>query len=362
MIRVLQVVTQMNRAGLESRLMDIYRNINREYVQFDFYTFRKKTGYFDDEIKSLGGRVYYNDPISVSRMCQVTKIVHDFLLCHPEYKIIHAHMNQWCGIILKGAKKARLPIRIAHSRTALGKHSIKNTVKNIIKLSTNKYATHKFAVSHNTAIWLYGKNSNATVWPNSIDSQKFCYNAETRARIRAELDMTNKYVLIHVGNMRPVKNHMFIIDVFERLKQKKPNSKMVFIGADHMDGYVQAYAETKKTSNDILFMGARSDVNEIMQAGDVFVFPSFYEGFSGTIIEAQTAGLPCIISDTITHEVCLTDHIVQVPINKGVEPWVEQILQFESAERVNNYQLVCEKGYDVFTLCDNLEKFYLTCT
>ncbi len=152
MNRILCIVTQMNRGGLESRLMDICRNIDRTKVQLDFYTFRKEQGAYDDEIFTMGGKVYYNEPLSIKKLFKISKQIKKFLIQHPEYKIVHAHMNAWCGVILKGAKQAKVPIRIAHSRAATEGHSLEVLLKNVIKKPTNLYATHRFAVSQKAAI------------------------------------------------------------------------------------------------------------------------------------------------------------------------------------------------------------------
>lgn len=146
-VRVIQVVTQMNRAGLECRLMDIYRKIDRNRVQFDFYTCSKNKGFFDEEIVSMGGRIYYNDPLSTLTIFRISSIFKNFFVNHPEYKIVHCHLNQWCGWVLKGAYEANIKVRIAHSRTALQARTFKNMIKNCVKISVNKYAIYWFVVS-----------------------------------------------------------------------------------------------------------------------------------------------------------------------------------------------------------------------
>lgn len=363
-IRVLQVVTQMNRAGLECLLMGIYRNIDRERIQFDFLTFRTTPGYFDDEIISLGGRVFYLSPITVLNMRESTKRVSNLLKKHPEYQIVHAHMNQWCGAIFKGAKKAGTPVRIAHSHTSLEKFSIKNSIKNLVKISTNFHATQRFAVSKKAGRWLFGKRAitegKVTVWPNAIDCGKFQYSPETRKITRSELGLLNEFTLIHVGNLRPEKNHKFLIDILTQTKLKYSNTVLLLVGKDLLNGAIQSYARERQVERDIMFLGARNDIPELLQAGDVFVFPSFYEGFPVAVLEAQAADLPCVISNTITKEVCLTENIVQLPINKAKELWVKQISAFKDIIRTDNAELLRSKGYDIHALCKRMEVFYET--
>jgi len=369
-IRILQVIGQMNHGGIESLLINIYRNIDRKRVQFDFLTFKETRGHFDDEIESLGGKMYYFKRVNIKRILTgvVDRELYNFFLKHQEYKIIHSHMA-WSGIILRNANRAKIPVRIAHAHSAylrvpFGKTAFKNMAKNFIKPSINKYATHRFACSQMAAYWLFGKKTtgegNVDLWPNAIDYGKFnkC-NAESRKKIRSEIGITDQtFVLIHVGRLSLPKNHLFLIDVFDALASKIPDSKLLLVGADDMNGQCQKYASKKRSAENIIFLGVRSDIAELLQAGDMFVFPSFYEGFPVSVLEAQAAGLPCLLSDTVTNEVCLTDNIVQLPINNGADIWVNKILEFKDRTRIDNHDIFLKKGYDICSLCHKLTKFY----
>jgi len=361
-VRVLQVVTQMNRAGLECRLMDIYRKIDRNRVQFDFYTCAKNKGYFDDEIVSLGGRIYYNDPLSILTMYRIPSILKSFLLNRSEYQIVHCHLNQWCSWVLKGAYEADIKVRIAHSRTSLQTRTFRNMIKNCIKISVNKYATHRFAVSKKAGEWLFGKSAmkkgKVDIWPNAIDCTKYIYNQNMRRRIRDELDLGDAYTIIHVGNLRPEKNHSFLIRVFAELNKQHSNSKLVLVGNVSADSEYHKLATQLEISKNVLFLGSRSNVPELLQAGDVFVFPSFYEGFPGAILEAQAAGLPCIISDTITAEVCATPLVKQMSLGLSTEVWAAEILKQQYTIRENMYSCLVKAGYDIDTLAKKMTEFY----
>ncbi len=361
-IRVLQIVTQMNRAGLESRLMDIYRNIDRNRVQFDFYTCCKEPGFFDDEIKTMGGKVYYNAPLDLKGIHRISNRFKLFLLDHREYKIVHCHLNQWCGVVLKGAEQANVPVRIAHSRTSLQKFTVKNCIKNLVKLSTNRYATHYFAVSRKAGEWLFGKrmldSGKVEVWPNAIDCKKFIFNPQKRGKMRETLGLGNDLTLIHVGNLRPEKNHAFLFQIFKRVLEEQSSAKLVLIGRDMMDGAIQSLAREIGIDQSVQFLGSRSDVPELLQAGDVFVFPSLYEGFPGAVLEAEAAGLPCVISDSITDEVCITDNVKQLPLG-DIRPWVEEIMKMVQYQRKDTTGQLCSVGYDITNLAKNLVDFYI---
>lgn len=359
-IRALQIVTRMRRGGLENRLMDIYRHIDRNEVQLDFYTLRLEAGDFDDEIRSLGGRVFYNPPISIRNFFHISLQIAQFLRQHPEYRIVHAHVNAWCGTILRGAKMAGVPVRIAHARTALN-YSIKNVPKNVIKLSVNRNATHRFAVSQKAGIWLYGKKAvesgSVKVWPNAIDYRKNSYNADIRLEIRRELNLADKFVLIHVGSHRFEKNHTFLLDVFAKVKCTDASAHLVLVGSGNWDR-VRSKAERLGLGNSITFTGPRNDVHRLLQIGDVFVFPSIYEGLPGAVMEAQAAGLPCIISDIITDEVCVTPLVVQLPLALGDEQWARRVLECRGVSRENYHDQFRQSGFDINDLVCDLAGFY----
>lgn len=362
-IRILQIVTQMNQAGLESRLMDIYRNIDRSCVQFDFYTCHNQPGFFDDEIKEMGGKVYYNDSLDLKVLPSISRRFKSFLSDNKEYKIVHCHLNQWCGLVLKGAKQANVPVRIAHSRTSLQKFTMKNIMKNLIKLPTNRYATHYFAVSRKAGEWLFGKkmvtSGKVKIWPNAIDCKKFIYNSQKRRETRDMLGLDNELALMHVGNIRPEKNHAFLFEVFKQVLKEQPSAKLILAGRDMMGGAIQSLAKEMGIDKAVLFLGSRSDVPDLLQAGDVFVFPSLYEGFPGAVLEAEAAGLPCIISNTITDEVCLTAECVQLSLSASHTEWVDKILELSGTRRHNKYALLRNKGYDIHLLAKNMQDFYI---
>lgn len=369
-IRVLQIVTQMHRGGLESRLMDIYRHIDRDTVQFDFFTFRKEAGYFDNEILSLGGRIFYNPPISIRNLPNLSSDFARFLLQHPEYKIVHAHMNAWCGILLKGAAKAGIPIRIAHSRIArpplaLNSSGLETLAKNIIKLPVNRYATHRFAVSRKAGVWLYGQKAMdhglVDVWPNAIECTKFSYNPVVRQEVRNELDLGSDYILIHVGNRIYKKNHIFLLRVFAEMLQLEPHAKLVMVGGGDWD-IVQQEVQKLGVADRIIITGSRSDVYRLLQAADVFVFPSMWEGLPGAVLEAQAAGLPCIISDAISREVCLTPMVKQLPLSLSAEQWAQEVLSTQGTQRYDTVEYFRARGFDIQYLVEKLTDFYLKAT
>jgi glycosyltransferase involved in cell wall biosynthesis len=355
----------MNRAGMENRLLDLYRNIDRNELQFDFYTFRMSEGVHDSEITNRGGKVYYSRPISIARVPFIIFEVQRFLRKHPEYQIVHCHLNQWSGFVLLGAMIAGVKTRIAHSRTSLEETNTKNFVKNAIKGLVNLTATHRFAVSKKAGEWLFGKKrvhkGDVWIWPNAIDVRNYVFSNTNRESKRIELGITDAFTLINVGNIRLEKNHMYLLDIFTQLKKNRENIKLLIVGNDHLEGSVHKKAIELEIDKDVLFLGSRDDVSELLMASDVFVFPSLYEGFPGSVLEAEATGLPCLISDTITTEVGLTKYVYYLSINVEPKKWVDKLMCVEklNIDRVEEGKIIAISGYDIQSIAKELSDFYL---
>lgn len=361
-VRILQVVTKMDRAGLENRLMDLYRTIDKTEFQFDFLTCSGLDGYHDEEIIKLGGKIHKISSLKIKYMWSFRKELKLFFMKHQEYKVVHCHLNQWCGLILECAKECGVKVRIAHSRTSLNRISFKNLVKNIIKIPTRKYATHKMAVSEYAGAWLFGKkavyNNEVYILPNAIDMLKFTFNPEKRKEYRDKFNLEDNLTLIHVGNFKPEKNHMYLIKVFDSVKNIYPKSKLVLVGKDNMNGKIQKKVSEMGLENDVIILGSRSDVENCLSMGDIFVFPSYYEGFPGSVLEAQASGLPCVISDSITSEVCITGRITQCSLKDNPCKWAENIVDYYKKYGENREMNLTSSKYNINSSTSELINFY----
>lgn len=358
-IRILHIVHILDRGGMESRIMDLYRHLDRSKYQYDFYVESGKGGTYDNEVIDLGGRVYLaekNNKYNIPDFKQFK----DFLKKHQEYKIIYAY-NQWAGWYLHKAQRCGIPNRIANARTCIETKSLKNMLKNLLKMNVNKYATHRFAVSKKAAIWLFGdeifNRGEVEVWPNAINSENFRYYEEVRRDVREELNLKDSFTVIHVGNIRFEKNHSFLLAVFEGLKRDLPNAKLILVGGGDIDK-LRLRMKTLNIEDSVMYLGVRQDVFRLLQAGDCFVFPSLYEGFPGAVLEAEASGLNCLISDTITDEVMLTSHIKMMSIKDSPLLWAEAIKNFEETDRKDSWNVIKKAGYDINELIERTEKFY----
>ena len=362
-VKVLAIVHSMNRGGLESRLMDIMRSIDSSKVRIDIYSYSLNQGIFDNEINELGSKVFYNKRLTLFNMFMYPYDFAKFLKQHSEYQIVHAHQDAWCPVFCKGAKLAGVPIRIAHSRTAATKLTLKNFVRNIIKLNVKKYATHYFAVSDVAAIWLFGKKAykagKVVIWPNAIDTSKYIYNTQIRDTKRSELGLDNQFVILHVGNFVEAKNHTFLIDVFHEFLKNHSQSMLLLAGGGDSRS-LQKKCDDLGIKEHVRFLGSRKDVPELLQAADVFVFPSLFEGLPGALLEAQAAGLPCVISSNITHEAVIVEKLVKsMSLSNSISQWCNSIEQMQNIKRKDTSQYFIQKGFDIKEMVSRLTDFYI---
>lgn len=357
MIRVLHVVTHMNRGGLETMIMNYYRNIDREKVQFDFLVHRKYEADYDKEIESLGGKIYrlsVLNPFSFS----YRKELNSFFKEHKEYQIVHVHQDCLSSIILKSAKKNNVKVRIAHSHSISQDKNIKYLIKMFYRQFIPKYATDLMACGEAAGKWMFS-GSQFCVLKNSINTELYSFNEEKRKQIRAEFNIAESELVVgHVGRFSPPKNHDFLIKIFKEIIQKK-NAKLFLVGDGNLRGIIENEIENLDLKENVIFTGVRSDVADLMQAMDVFVFPSLYEGLPVTMVEAQAAGLPCVISDNVPSECIITEGLVtKCSLNDSDDVWANYILKSVNKQRRDTRNEIINAGFDVKESAKNLEKFY----
>ncbi|NER15575.1 glycosyltransferase family 1 protein [Spongiivirga citrea] len=372
-IRVLQVLTIMNRGGAETMIMNYYRNIDRSVVQFDFLLHRKEEGVFDSEIKGLGGRIYRLQNISLKNLSSYKKELSHFFENHPEYRIVHSHLNALSVFVMKAAKKAKIPIRIAHSHTSLynlnlnpfsdKKHDLSFAIRffaqNFYKRKVPSYANVYFSCGKKAGNWLFGsKNSDKVrIINNAIDTHQFTYNPEISKTKKIALELSDKFIVGHVGNFVQEKNHRFIIEIFNELLKQEKNVLLVLVGAGD-DSDIRKLADQLGLENQVVFLGARNDVPEILQAMDIFLFPSTNEGLPVTLIEAQAAGLPIIASDEISKELNVTGLVNFLSLKTPPLNWAKILLGSRFNRRSDMSKKIIEAAYDIKSNAKELQEFY----
>ncbi len=357
MIRILHCVAGMNYGGYEAFIMNVYRNIDRTKVQFDFLS--SFPGAYDEEIKALGGRIYYIPFITQKGPFVYQNNLNKFFREHKEYTVVHSHMDKFSGSVMVAAKKAGVKTRIAHSHNTANEGGIAyHIVKDFYGLFVNPNCTHRFACSQEAADWMFKeKRSDCTIIYNSIDVKKYLPNEETRNRLRKELNIENSFVVGHIGRFSQQKNHEFLIDIFKEIKEMRDDAKLLLIGAGDLKPEVEAKVYRLGLSDDVIFYGTTNKVYEVLQTMDTFVLPSLFEGLAIVLIEAQNAGLYCTASDNITDLAKITENLQFVSLNATAKQWAASIVN-KTARPIDQDSLLDGK-FNISKTAKFLQDFYI---
>ncbi|MEK3941947.1 glycosyltransferase family 1 protein [Paenibacillus sp. FSL L8-0323] len=361
-IRILHVLGGLNRGGAETMVMNVYRNIDRSKIQFDFIIHTTEKCDYEDEIKNLGGEIYRVPRYNGKNHIVYKNVWHKFFRLHSEYKIIHGHLRSTAAIYLNIAKKYKLKT-IAHSHNTSSGSGVAAVIKNVMQIPIRYIADYLFACSDDAGKWLFGKNvinnKKYRIIENSIDCDSYMYNDHLRNNMRKSLDLNDKYVIGHVGRFNIQKNHEFLLEVFFELQKSRSNAVLLLIGDGELRGDLEQRILDLEIQEKVIFTGVISNVNDFMQIMDIFVFPSHFEGLGMVVIEAQAAGLPCIVSDTVPSEAHVTNLIKSLSLSLSATEWANEILNSEIINnRLDANIEVKKSGYNIAESSEFLEKFY----
>lgn len=365
-IRILNLFTIMNRGGAETMVMNYYRAIDKSKIQFDFMVHRQERGAYDDEIEAMGGRIFRMCPIYPQNLFRYKRMLKEFFDNHPEYQILHSHMSELGYFAFKEAIRHHVPVRICHahnapvfsSETAIEK--LKRVPRELLARQMRKLSTDYFTCSQIAGDWLFGKkNSEKLIFMrNAIDTVTFAYNKTNVQKVKAEFGWTNKFVIGHVGRFCPQKNHDFLIDIFHEFHAKHPESVLVLVGSGELQHTIQEKVKRLGLEKHVCFLGNRSDMPNVYQAFDIFLFPSFYEGLPVSLIEAQASGLPCVISDTISKQTRLTPAYYSISLKEKPKQWVIQLEKCMGNERCVTTECIIQAGFDIHSNAAWLAQYY----
>lgn len=361
-LRVLHAVVNMNHGGAETLIMNLYRNINREKVQFDFLTC--KAGLFDKEIEAMGGKIYRIPYLTEAGHFGYLQALNTFFTEHKTYKIIHSHMDKMSGFVIRAAKKAGIPVRIAHSHNTQSEgHLFIKMYKWYAGTFIRPNATHLYACSQAAAEWMFISEAKQTfILNNGIEIDKFKYSNIKGSLLRDAFNITEEaFVLGHVGRFHEQKNHKFIINLFYILNKEMENLHLVFVGDGPSRKEMERKVKELKLDKKIKFLGVRDDISDLLQMFDLFIFPSFFEGLPVTLVEAQASGLPCIISDSITEEVDMNLGLIHRLSISDKDLWIRKVkeLKKEPPSREIVKEHLVTKGYDIKYTAADLQAKYL---
>lgn len=356
--RVLHVVTIMNRGGAETMIMNYYRQMDRSKIQFDFLVHREERGVYDDEIEALGGKIYRTHPIRPWNYGKYRKWLNKFFDENSKYVAVHAHIQENSGFALEAAKKVGIPVRVSHSHIAPDYIDYKY----VFRLYANRFlinnVTHRFACGDKAGKYLY-KDKLFKVLPNAVDLSKFKYNPIIREKKRKELGVSNNLVVGNVARFHPVKNQIYLVDIFKSLYDKRKDAVLLLIGDGPEKEKVREKVRLLGLDKCVKFLDVRTDVNELLQAMDVFVFPSKLEGLPLSLIEAQASGLPCLLSNRVAEETAITDLVKFIPLEKQPDYWADTVLQLYLEERKDISEKIKDAHYDIESNAKWLQQFYL---
>lgn len=358
MIRILQVVPDMRPGGLETLIMNLYRNIDRNEVQFDFLVHYSKRAFYDDEIEKMGGKIYR---LSFREDNNFWKYINDlntfFKTNGNKYKTVHGHMASLAFIYLYFAKKYGCVMRIIHSHNTNTSRDLKGILKNILIKFATVNANVYFACGIDAGKYLF-KNKKFNIIKNGIDIEHFRYNEKIREEYRKMLGVSGNLVVGHVGRFNIQKNHMFLLDIFKDIARFNNNACLLLIGSGELENKIKEKARKSGLDKKVFFMGTRYDVAELYQAMDVFILPSLFEGLPVVSAECQAAGLPMLVSDKITTEIVMSPIIEYESLDSGSEVWAKKALKLACLQRTNYCNSLSSNGYNIKEEAARLARYY----
>ena len=357
---VAQIMGKWIGGGVESVIMNYYRHLDRTKVQFDFICDVDSSRIPYDEIKKLGGRVFLVP--KYQKLPKYLKALEE-LFRKNHYRIVHSNVNTLSVFSLYAAKKAGVPVRISHSHsTSNPKEWKRNIIKNILRPFSKKYATDYFACSELAGRYLFGDKTfdqgKVKIIHNAIDLDKFKFDPVARKKLRKELGIDDKTIVIgHVGRFVQTKNHQFLIYTFKKYHNKNPNAKLLLIGTGPLEEKIKAKVKKHNLEDSVLFLGQRNDTNKLYSVMDIFCLPSLYEGLPVAGIEAQAAGLPCVYSDKVTIEADAANNTYYASI-KNIYSYLQTLEQAIANRVKNRNNIKFSKHFQISSNVNILEKFY----
>lgn len=357
-IRVLCVFGSLDRGGAETMCMNLYRHIDRNKIQFDFVKHIDKKCSYEDEIISLGGKVYCAPRFKGWNLFPYLAWWHKHFKQHPEHQIVHGHYFSISGLYFMVAKRfGRITVAHSHHTVMLPQHPF---IEKLFIFLCNRYADQRLACSNAAGQFLFG-DKQFTVLKNAIEVDRFAFDPVRRKAARSEFGFSDEFVIGIIGRMEQIKNPFGAIKIFQEVHHKNPNARLLWIGDGPLHSEIERSIREYRLENAVFLTGVREDVDALYQAMDLFLFPSFHEGLGIVAIEAQAAGLPCFCSETIPHEVAVTDLCVFLPLNCPCR-WADEIITYQGFLRENTSPKLIRDGYDIRVTVIWLEEYYCSLT
>lgn len=361
MKRVLQIASSLDRNGTETFIMNVFRNMDRKEVMFDFLVCKITEDGYEEEARKLGAKIYHYYPRKAGLSKHIRSLYKFFREHASEYDAIHYNSNSFTSSLpLRMGKIFGIKRRIAHAHSTSTQGKIHRILHRLNRLKIHRLATHYLSCSEAGRVWGFKGTcayAKSIVVRNGIEIEKFQFNEKTRENIRKQLGIADKFVVGHVSNFLPVKNHPFMLKIFRELKKIRPEAVMLFVGDGGSRHQIENQVTEMNLQDSVIFTGVRSDVNHLLQAMDAFLFPSFFEGLGITVIEAQAAGLPVFASTAVPQETNITDLIHYLPLTDGEEIWANEIAKIAEQKIPRDLQIGV-RDYDIKNTVETLMNIY----
>lgn len=370
-IRVLHAVGNMGIGGIETLIMNVYRNIDREKVQFDFLIHTPTDGEYGDEIRALGGHLYHMPVLRDKphtyywRYFEYKRALKKFFSEHPEIKVVHGHMTNTASIYMPIAMKyGKVKCCIAHSHQTEATPGLSGIVTNVLQKHLEKIATDHFACSEEAAKWIYlpelVEQGKVKIIHNGADVEKYRFDPVEHESLKTKMGHSGKIVFGNVARFKKQKNHEFLIDIFAEIHKLNQQTVLVLVGQGELEQDMKNKVDRLGLTDCVEFLGARNDVPTLLKEFDVFLLPSLFEGLPLVGIEAQAAGLPMVTSTTVTPETDITGNVTFLPLELPASEWAKKILEINSSfVRRDMAKEVRDAGYDIKQTAEWLQQFYL---
>lgn len=360
-IRVLQMIGSLNVGGSQAMIINLHKAIDRTKVQFDYIIDDAYATKLAPVVEKMGAKIYVMPKFKGTNVFEVKKAWNGFFSQHKEYKVFHSHVRSYASLYLPIAHKYGVKT-IIHSHSMSNGIGFSSIVKKVLQYPLRYQADYFFGCSFEAGRWLFGKKVTKSnqyhMLPNGIDIEKYRYNLDLRKQYREQMDLGNKETYIHVGRLHEAKNHMFLIDVFDGIHRRRQNSVLLLVGDGELYHDISNKIEELGLKNAVIMLGNRDDVPGLLQAADVFLFPSIWEGLPVTVVEAQAAGLPCYISNLITSDVNISKAVHVLSLDKEI--WINEICDAcDKRERFDVTDSIKCAGFDISATSKWLSNFYL---
>ena len=360
-IRILHMIGSLNIGGSQSMVINLHKAVDRSKVQFDYVVDHPDQLYYAETIKQLGGKVFELPTFKGTNFVEIRKAWKTFFREHPEYKILHSHVRSYASLYLPIARKAGLKT-IIHSHSTSNGKGIASVVKRIMQYPLRFQADHFFACSKEAGAWLFGKkvvdSEKFHILQNAIDVEKYRFNQEIRDEYREKLGLGNKKTFIHVGRFHPAKNHTFLVNLFAEIHKKDGNTILLLAGDGELRPAIEKQIDDLNIQDSVILLGSRSDVPNLLQTADCFLFPSVWEGFGMVAVEAQAAGVPCICSMGIPKSVSVVPDLCHFVSTENIQQWADLAYKTQPFF-ADTSEFIKNADFDIKTTAEQLTTFYL---